>query len=71
MILDDPKHLIPPQNVLPVYRSGELPDGAIDVINRIDAKLTTEHLVAMNMRNVGEERAEPKTIAKDYVEGLK
>ena len=71
VILDDPKHLIPPQNVLPVYRANELPDGAIDVINRVDAKLTTEDLVAMNMRNMGEERAEPKTIAKDYVEGLK
>lgn len=71
VVLDDPKHLIPPQNVLPVYRAGELPDGAIDVINRVDAKLTTEDLVAMNMRNMGEERAEPKTIAKDYVEGLK
>ena len=65
--LEDPKHLIPSQNVVPLYKSGQLPDGALDAINSIDAKLTTEDLVAMNLRNVGSERAEPAQIAKDYV----
>lgn len=67
VILDDPENLIPPQNVVPVIRSGQLPDGALDVINDIDAKLTTEDLVEMNLRNVGEERAEPAQIAQDWV----
>lgn len=67
VILDDPEHLIPPQNVVPVVRAGELPDGALDVINSVDAKLTTEDLVAMNLRNVGPERAEPKQIATDWM----
>lgn len=65
--LEDPRHLIPPQNVVPVLRSGELPDGALDVINGIDAKLTTQDLVEMNKRNVGKEHAEPVQIAKDWV----
>ena len=69
--LEDPKHLIPSQNVVPLYKSGQLPDGALDAINSIDAKLTTEDLVAMNLRNVGSERAEPAQIAKDYVAGHK
>ena len=67
VILDDPENLIPPQNVVPVIRSGQLPDGALDVINDIDAKLTTQDLVEMNLRNVGEERAEPAQIAQDWV----
>lgn len=67
VILDDPEHLIPPQNVVPAVRAGELPDGALDVINDIDAKLTTQDLVEMNLRNVGKERAEPKQIAQEWV----
>jgi len=65
--LEDTKNLIPPQNVLPVVKAGALPDGALDVINAVDAKLTTEDLVAMNLRNVGPERAEPAQIARDWV----
>ncbi|WP_301924763.1 ABC transporter substrate-binding protein [Corynebacterium glaucum] len=65
--LEDPENLIPPQNILPLYRAGELPDGALDVINSVNATLTTEDLVSMNLRNVGKERAEPAQIAKEYV----
>lgn len=65
--LEDTENLIPPQNVLPVVKAGALPDGALDVINAVDAKLTTEDLVAMNLRNVGPERAEPAQIARDWV----
>ncbi len=65
--LTDTKNLIPPQNVLPVIKAGSLPDGALDVLNKVDAKLTTDDLVAMNKRNVGSERAEPGQIAKDWV----
>lgn len=70
VILDDPKNLIPPQNVLPVIRSGQLPDGALDVINAVNAKLTTQDLVEMNLRNVGDERAEPEVIAREWVASL-
>lgn len=71
VILEDPKHLIPAQNVVPLYKAGQLPDGALDAINDIDAALTTDDLVAMNLRNVGAERAEPAQIAKVYVAGRK
>lgn len=65
--LEDPQLLIPPQNVVPVVRAGALPDGALDAVNSINATLTTEDLVAMNLRNVGEEHAEPAAIAKDWM----
>ena len=68
VILEDTKNLIPPQNVLPVIKAGSLPEGCLDVINEVNAKLTTEDLVKMNMRNVGSERAEPTEIAHDWAE---
>lgn len=68
--LDDPENLIPPQHVVPIYRADALPDGALDVINSVNAELTTEDLVELNLRNVGPERAEPATIARDFVSAL-
>ncbi len=67
VILEDPEGLIPAQNVVPLYRASALPSGALDVINDINATLTTDDLVAMNLRNVGPERAEPQQIAEDYL----
>ena len=67
VILEDPLHLIPPQNVVPVIRAGELPPGALDVLNDVNARLTTRDLTEMNERNVGAERAEPAAIARDWV----
>ena len=67
VILEDPLNLIPPQNVVPVLRSGALPPGALDVVNDVNAQLTTDDLVEMNLRNVGDERAEPAAIARDWI----
>lgn len=70
VILEDPLNLIPPQNVVPVIHAGHLPPEALDVLNTVNAILTTEDLVEMNIRNVGDERAEPAVIARDWVDGL-
>ncbi|MCQ4625697.1 ABC transporter substrate-binding protein [Corynebacterium sp. CCUG 69979] len=70
VILEDPLNLIPPQNVVPVIRAGQLPPEALDVLNNVNASLTTDDLVEMNLRNVGDERAEPAVIARDWVDGL-
>lgn len=70
VILEDPLNLIPPQNVVPVIRAGQLPPGALDVLNAVNAALTTKDLVEMNLRNAGDERAEPAAIARDWVDGL-
>ena len=53
-----------------MIKAGSLPDGALDVINSVNAQLTTEDLVEMNLRNVGPERAEPSAIAQDFVSSL-
>lgn len=66
--LEDPEQLILPQNVVPLMRAGEVPQEAIDAINGINGDLTTEALVEMNLRNIGEEKAEAPVIARDFVD---
>ena len=65
--LEDPEQLILPQNVLPLMRADVLPQEALDAVNDISAKLTTDALVELNLRNIGEEKAEPPAIARDFV----
>lgn len=65
--LEDPEQLILPQNVLPLMRADALPQEALDAVNDISAKLTTDALVELNLRNIGEEKAEPPAIARDFV----
>lgn len=66
--LEDPERLILPQNVLPLMQADAVPQEARDVINGINAELTTDALVEMNLRNIGEEKAEPTVIARDFVD---
>ena len=68
--LEDPEGLILPENVAAVYRADALPQEAVDVLNDVNAELTTEQLVEFNERNVGEEKASPRTIALDFIEEL-
>lgn len=65
--LEDTKNLISAQNVLPVYRAHDVPEEAIAALDELSDQLTTEDLIAMNKRNIGEEKAEPPVIAADYV----
>lgn len=65
--LADPEGLILPENIVPVYRADALPQEAVDVLNEINAELTTEQLLAFNDRNLGAEKASPEAIAQDFV----
>lgn len=66
--LEDPEMLILPQNIVPLMRAGELPQEAVDAINGINEHLSTEVLVEMNLRNIGDEKAEAPVIARDFVD---
>ncbi len=50
VVLEDPEGLFLASNVVPVV-SGELPEGAADIINAISAALTPEGLVALNVQS--------------------
>ncbi|WP_257180999.1 ABC transporter substrate-binding protein [Corynebacterium cystitidis] len=65
--LEDPENMVLPQNVLPVHSADSVPEEALDAIATINRDLTTEDLTEMNLRNVGSEKAEPASIAKDYI----
>lgn len=65
--LDDPKHLILPQNVVPLINSDVATDDVTEIIDKVQSKLTTEDLIDMNARNQGKEKASPEAIAKDWL----
>ncbi|APT85570.1 ABC transporter substrate-binding protein [Corynebacterium aquilae] len=64
--LADPKQLILPQHILPVARK-EVPAEALAVLARVNQQLTTEDMVALNTRSIGEEKASAYTIARDWL----
>jgi len=63
--LEDPKHLILPQNVVPLV-SSKVDEKAQDAIDAVDAKLTTDELVDLN-RESTEKKASSATIAKEWL----
>lgn len=65
--LEDPENLILPQNVLPLINSDAVTDDLTETLAAVSQTLTTEDLIDMNARNQGEEKASPKTIAKDWL----
>ncbi|MBI8990217.1 ABC transporter substrate-binding protein [Corynebacterium meridianum] len=65
--LEDPENLILPQHVLPLMQGKAVSGEAREAITKINADLTTEALLEMNIRNIGPEKADPETIARDFV----
>lgn len=66
--LADPELLILPQNVLPIFREEGMSDEARQVLEKVQAALTTEALKQMNLRNSGAEKADSLKIAKDWLQ---
>ncbi|MBI9001268.1 ABC transporter substrate-binding protein [Corynebacterium sp. CCM 9185] len=65
--LEDPENLILPQHILPLMQGKAVSGEAREAITKINADLTTDALLEMNIRNIGPEKADPKTIARDFV----
>ena len=65
VVLDDPKHLILPQNVVPLVSAG-LGAKAVVALNAVQAVLTTDELRALNRRSTAE-GLDSATIAKDWL----
>ncbi|MCK7675276.1 ABC transporter substrate-binding protein [Corynebacterium pygosceleis] len=65
--LEDPENLILPQHVLPLMQGKAVSGEAREALTRINADLTTDALLEMNIRNIGPEKADPATIARDFV----
>jgi osmoprotectant transport system substrate-binding protein len=64
--LKDPKNLFASQHVVPIVTASKA--GKISaLLNKISAKLTTKDLLDFNKRTGGDEKADPKTVASDWL----
>ncbi len=66
--LEDPENLIKAQNVVPLVNPAKMTPDVTAILDKVSAALTTEDLTEMNRRNQGDEKAEPKAIAADWLE---
>ncbi len=69
VVLTDDKGLWPPYYVAPVVRQEALDaqPTIADALNALAPVLTTEEMTALNARMVGDEKAEPAVVAKDFL----
>jgi len=64
--LADPKNLFASQQVVPIVTSSKASKISA-LLNKVSAKLTTKDLLEFNKRTGGDEKADPKTVASDWL----
>jgi osmoprotectant transport system substrate-binding protein len=67
VVLQDDKHMIAADNVVPVVRTAVATDNLKSVLNKVDAGLTTADLVTMNAQ-VELNHQDPDAVAKAYLQ---
>lgn len=67
VVLEDPKHNFPAQNVVPLFNTAKKTDKALAALNAVSAKLTTDQLVKLNEAVSGSSKTEPKAAAQQWV----
>jgi len=65
--LDDPKHLIVAQNVVPLINSTKATDKVQQVLNDVSAKLTTDDLIKFNEKSSGDAKESADQIASEWL----
>lgn len=65
VVLEDPKNLVLPEQVTPLV-AADLDSKAVDAINGVQAKLTTDELRALNKASTADQK-DSATIAKDWL----
>ena len=64
--LEDPKNLFASQQVVPIVTASKASKISA-LLNKVSAKLTTKDLLEFNSRTGGSEKADPKTVASDWL----
>jgi osmoprotectant transport system substrate-binding protein len=64
--LTDPKNLFASQQLVPIVTASKASKISA-LLNKVSAKLTTSDLVDFNKRTDGDEKADPKTVASDWL----
>jgi osmoprotectant transport system substrate-binding protein len=65
--LKDPKSLFASQQVVPIGTSSKLTSTVKAILDKVSAKITTNTLLGFNVRTGGSEKANPKTVARDWL----
>ena len=63
VVLEDPKNNFPAQQVVPVAAANKLDETAVETLDAISAKLSTEELIKLNEQVSGSAKVEPKQAA--------
>ena len=65
--LTDPKNLFASQQVVPIVTSSKATSKVSALLDKVSAKLTTKDLLEFNKRTGGDEKADPKKVASDWL----
>ena len=65
VILDDPKHVAPVDNIVGLIRKAKSNPAVDALINKVDAALTTDELRQLN-EQIGVNKADPATLAQQF-----
>ncbi len=67
VVLEDPKHNFPAQNVVPLLNASKKSDKVLAALNAVSAQLTTAELLELNEAVSGAGKTEPKAAAAAWV----
>lgn len=67
VVLEDPKHNFPAQNLVPLFNAAKRSDKALAALNAVSAKLTTDELLVLNEAVSGSSKTEPKAAAVAWI----
>jgi osmoprotectant transport system substrate-binding protein len=67
VVLQDPKHLIAAQNIVPLFNKDAYTVAIANLIDRVSNKLTTEELMSLNEISAGDSKPSPEVVAKDWL----
>lgn len=67
VVLEDPKHLIAAQNIVPLFNSSFANDDFAALLNSVSEKLTTDELLNLNEISAGDDKPSPDQVAKKWL----
>lgn len=67
VVLEDPRHLIAAQNVVPLLNKDVYSVTLANVIDRVSSALTTEELMSLNEISAGDSKPSPEKVATDWL----
>lgn len=67
VVLEDPENNFIAQQVLPLTAKDRLPQEAVNALNELSSKLTTEDLVELNSQVDGQEQVSPDEAAQEWL----